>query len=191
MDSLTKISEEIANCKLCPLYKHAKNPVPGEGSPKAEILFIGEAPGATEDEQGKPFVGRAGQLLTELLSSIDIKREEVFITNVVKHRPPNNRAPAQEEVAACRNYLERQITIISPKIIVALGNHALEWLTGKTGISSSRGKIIEKEIAGKTRKILPTFHPAALIYNSSLTETAKEDFKKIKKLAEQKDLSSF
>ena len=191
METLDTITAEIACCKRCPLWEHAKNPVPGDGNPNADILFIGEAPGANEDEQGKPFIGRAGKLLTELLLSVGIKREEVFIANVLKHRPPNNRDPAPEEVAACRPFLERQIAAINPKVIVTLGNHALEFVTGKQGITGMRGKMFTKEIAGKIRKIIPTFHPAALIYNNALRPTAEEDFRTIKKECEQKSLSLF
>lgn len=191
MDTLAQIAQQITCCKLCPLHQNTKNAVPGTGNPKARLMFLGEAPGANEDEQGKPFVGRAGQILTELLTKIEIKREDVFITNVVKHRPPNNREPQPEEVAACRSFLEHQIAVIDPELIVVLGNHALEWFAGKQGISTMRGKIFHKELGGKMRKIFPTFHPAALIYNQALRPTAEKDFQFIKQELAQKPLSSF
>lgn len=188
---LSGIAEEIKSCRRCPLWERAQKAVPGEGNPHARIFFIGEAPGAREDAEGRPFIGRAGQLLTELLTAIGVKRDDVFITNVVKHRPPGNRDPAPEEVAACRPFLERQIETIDPEIIVTLGNHALEFVTGAQGISGMRGKIMQKEIAGKTRKIIPTFHPAALIYNNQLRPVAEKDFQLIKREAGQKSIFSF
>lgn len=191
MDSLDIIAQEIFSCTQCPLHQNTKNAVPGTGNPKARVVVVGEAPGANEDEQGKPFVGRAGQILTELLNTIEIKREDVFITNVVKHRPPNNREPQPKEVAACHAFLERQIAVIDPELIVVLGNHALEWFAGKQGISTMRGRIFHKELGGKTRKIFPTFHPAALIYNQALKPTAEKDFQRIKQELAQKGLSSF
>lgn len=191
MVTLLDIAAQIKACHKCPLFEHAKNAVPGEGSPNAQILILGEAPGANEDIQGMPFVGRAGQILNELLASAGIKREDVFITNVVKHRPPGNRDPAPEEVAACRPFLEEQIMCIDPEIIVALGNHALEFITGSAGISGMRGKLLHKDITGKSRKVIPTFHPAALIYNNSLRKAAEEDFKMIKDEGSQKSISAF
>ncbi len=191
MEALAAIAQEIAACRQCPLWKGTANAVPGHGNPDAKILFIGEAPGAREDAEGKPFVGTSGKVLTGMLASINIRREDVFITNVVKHRPPGNRAPLPEEVAACRSYLERQIAVIDPELIVTLGNHALEWVSGRQGISSMRGKVFTKEIAGRTRKIFPTFHPAALIYNRELRPLAEQDFKMIKEEFGQKDLFSF
>jgi uracil-DNA glycosylase len=191
MDPLQSIAQEITACKQCPLHKNTTNAVPGHGNPHAKILFIGEAPGAKEDTEGIPFIGTSGKLLTELLTTIGIQREDIFITNVVKHRPPNNRDPTQEEVAACKPFLKRQIEAINPDVIVTLGNHALEFVTGKQGISSMHGKIFPKEIAGKTRKIVPTFHPAALIYNRKLRPLAEQDFQTIKEELGQKNLSSF
>src|SRR3989344_6527617 len=191
MPTLTDIAEQTRTCTKCPLHKYATNAVPGSGNPKARILFIGEAPGKNEDLQGIPFVGAAGKILNELLASIDLKREDIFITNVVKHRPPENREPTPEEAAACRPYLEQQIAIINPEVIVTLGNHALEFINGSKGITSLRGKIITREIAGKIRKIFPTFHPAALIYNRALRPLAEQDFKRIKEELTQKSLSGF
>ena len=191
MDTLAKIAEEIKEGKKDQRWKYAKNGVPGEGSATARIMLIGEAPGATEDLQGRPFVGRAGQLLNELLGSVGLKREDVYITNVIKYRPPGNRDPTPEEVDACKPYLDREIKLVNPEIIVPLGNHALEFVTGKTGISSMHGKIMKKEVVGKIRKIIPTFHPAALIYNQKLRPSAENDFKVIKKELGQKSLGSF
>ena len=191
METLAAVAEEVSSCKKCPLWQGTKHAVPGEGNPQARLLFIGEAPGAREDELGRPFVGKAGQLLNELLAAAGLKREDVFITNVVKHRPPGNRAPLTEEAAACRGYLERQIAVIDPELIVTLGNHALEWVSGRQGISSMRGKAFTKEIAGKPRKVFPTFHPAALIYNRELRPLAEKDFENIKREMGQKGLLDF
>ena len=121
-DTLDAIAKEVAGCTLCPLYATATNPVPGEGNPNADLMCVGEAPGATEDETGRPFVGAAGQLLTKILAAIDLPREEVFICNVLKHRPPGNRNPPPDEVTACSPYLVRQIEIVQPKVIIALGH---------------------------------------------------------------------
>src|SRR5262249_50347099 len=121
LDSLADIAHAVAKCKRCPLYATAKNPVPGEGNGKAEMVFVGEGRGATEDETGRPFVGQAGQLLTKILAAIDFTRDDVFICNVLKHRPPGNRNPHPDEIAACSPYLVRQIELIKPKVIVALG----------------------------------------------------------------------
>jgi DNA polymerase len=121
LDSLETLASHVATCTRCPLYSTATNPVPGEGNPNADFMCVGEAPGATEDQTGRPFVGAAGQLLTKILAAIDFKREDVFICNVLKHRPPGNRNPLPDEVKACSPYLIRQIELIRPKVILALG----------------------------------------------------------------------
>ena len=185
MDPLSKISEEVDICKKCPLWANAKNGVFGDGPANAKIMFIGEAPGSNEDIQGKPFVGRAGEQLDELLSDIDLNREEVYITNVVKHRPPNNRDPRQDEIDSCTPYLEEQIKIIKPKLIITLGRHSTKLLLSKidikvTGITRIRGKIFEGELYGLRIKIIPTFHPAAVLYNPGYKSALKDDFKHIR-----------
>ena len=139
-------------------------------------MLIGEGPGKNEDEQGRPFVGRAGELLTELLGSVGLDREDVFITNVVKCRPPDNRDPKADEKKSCRPYLERQLERIKPKVIGTLGNHATKSLVGQTGISSIHGEEFEYEGIA----VIPLYHPAAGLYNPNLVEEMKEDIKKLK-----------
>lgn len=157
---LREISDEIANCKKCSLYLKRLNPVAGEGNPDADIMFIGEGPGEMEDIKGKPFVGRAGKLLTKMLSAINLTREEVFITNVVKCRPPGNRTPLPNEVNTCFPYLERQIEVVQPMIICCLGGPAIKSILGVSqGISKLRGNIYRY----KDIPVIPTYHPAAVL----------------------------
>src|SRR5947207_11213845 len=129
-DALTLIAQEVRSCTKCRLHQGTRNGVPGEGNPNAEILFVGEGPGQTEDAQGKPFVGAAGRLLTEMLERAGLKREDVFITNIVKHRPPGNRDPMPDEIEACGDYLQRQIAAIKPVLIVTLGRHSMATFFG-------------------------------------------------------------
>ena len=157
---LEEINREIMECVKCPLHKSRLNPVPGKGNSNADIVFIGEGPGEMEDLKGEPFVGRAGQLLTKMLSAIQLTRDEVYITNIVKCRPPGNRTPQREEVNACFPYLERQLEVIKPLIICCLGGPAIKALI-KTdlGITKLRGKIhYYKDIP-----VIPTYHPAAVL----------------------------
>lgn len=179
---LKEIAEKIKNCKKCELWKNRANAVPGEGNPNAKIMFIGEAPGRNEDLYGIPFCGRAGAVLDELLSEIGLKREDVFITNVVKCRPPGNRDPKPEEIAICSPYLDEQIKVINPKIIVTLGNYATGYILNKFGfkaenISKVRGKIFKVTTLLTTLKIIPTYHPATSLYRPPLREYLNEDFK--------------
>ncbi len=179
---LEAIAQEIKRCKKCILHQHRKNAVPGEGNPYAQIMFIGEAPGYHEDIQGRPFVGAAGKLLTTLIESLGLSRSDVFITNVVKCRPPNNRDPIQEEIQACSPYLLRQIKIIKPKIIVTLGRHSTITILKEIGvkvqgITSVRGKVFDTEAFGFKVKIIPTYHPAAALYNPKLKDVLEEDFR--------------
>jgi DNA polymerase len=175
--TLEEISQEIQNCKKCSLYKTRTHPVPGEGNPKAEIMLIGEGPGYNEDLQGRPFVGTAGKFLEELLSEIDLKRENVFIGNILKCRPPQNRDPQPQEIAACIPYLKKQINIIKPKLIVTLGRYSLqEFLPGKS-ISEVHGKVSQYN----NQVIFPMYHPAGALYRANLKQTIKEDMKKIPK----------
>jgi len=173
--NLEDLAEQIKQCQKCGLYRAAKNAVPGEGNPSAEIMFVGEGPGQTEDEQGRPFVGAAGKLLEELLASIGLKREDVFIANVVKHRPPGNRDPLPEEIEACTPWLLEQINIIKPKLIVTLGRHSMGHFMPGLRISAVHGQ--PKRRAGQV--YLPLYHPAAALYQNSLRQTLEEDFKKI------------
>ena len=187
---LKEIAEKIKNCKKCELWKNRTNAVPGEGSPNAKIMFIGEAPGRNEDLYGIPFCGRAGAVLDDLLSEIGLKREDVFITNVVKCRPPGNRDPKPEEIAACSPFLDEQIKVVNPKIIVTLGNYATSYILNKFGfkaenISKVRGKVFKVTTLLTTLKIIPTYHPATSLYRPPLREDLKEDFKIIARELEE------
>jgi len=181
-NDLCQLATIVQNCNLCELSKQRKNVVFGEGDIKAKVMFIGEAPGATEDDTGRPFVGRAGQLLTKMIENVlNIKRSEVYIANVVKCRPPNNRVPQSDEVNLCKPYLDKQIKLISPKLIVALGKTSYTYLTNdETAISKVRGKVIEYN----GLKILPTFHPSFLLRNPSAKKDAYHDMLKIKSMIE-------
>lgn len=182
---LKSIINEVRNCKKCELWKNRNNPVVGDGNPNAKIMFIGEAPGYNEDRQGKPFVGAAGRVLDEMLSSIGLERNEVYITNIVKCKPPNNRNPFMEEIKKCSIYLDKQIEIIKPRLICTLGNFATSYILKKYGfkplsISKIHGELFEvKEFAGET-KIIPLFHPAALIYNQGLKKKMEDDLRVLK-----------
>jgi uracil-DNA glycosylase len=174
-DSLEKITYDVIGCPLCKLAKTRKNAVPGEGQLSARIMFIGEAPGRSEDREGRPFVGAAGRILDDLLKKADIERSQVFITNMVKCRPPNNRVPKEDELAACRRYLDRQITLVKPKVICILGRTAYSSLLGGSSITADRGKMIDRS----GQKYFLTFHPAAVIYNKGLLSTLEADLKKL------------
>ena len=170
--SLGDIAGLVASCTKCPLHSTALNPVPGSGNPEADFMCVGEAPGQTEDEQGLPFVGAAGQLLTKILGAIDLKREDVFIANVLKHRPPGNRNPMPNEVAACSPYLIRQIEIVRPKVILALGTFAAQTLLEtKLSIGKLRGQIHRYHGV----PLIVTYHPAALLRNPSWKRPTWED----------------
>ena len=157
---ISKINKEIFQCKRCVLHEKRMNTVSGEGSISADIIFVGEGPGETEDIQGRPFVGRAGELLTRMLASIGLKREEVYITNIVKCRPPNNRNPQPDEVSSCFPYLEQQIEVIDPLIICCLGGPAAKAITGSNqGITTMRGTFHRY----RNIPVLPTYHPAAVL----------------------------
>lgn len=182
-EKLDALREQIAVCTRCELHRAATNPVPGDGSPNARILLIGEAPGFHEDAQGKPFVGNSGKFLTELLGKAGLTREDVFITNVVKHRPPGNRDPLPDEMAACAHYLEEQIEIINPDVIVTLGRFSLARYFPGERISKIHGQA--KEING--RYIVPMYHPAAALHNGSLRPEIEADFLKLPKLLAERD----
>lgn len=174
-----ELEESIKGCNKCKLYKTRQNIVFGEGNKNAKIMFIGEGPGADEDRQGEPFVGKAGQLMNLAFDILGIKREEVYIANIVKCRPPSNRNPEDDEAFACLNYLRNQVLLVKPEIIVLLGNVALKNILGKEyGITTSRGKWIEK----KGIMYMPTWHPAALLRD----ENKKIDFIKDLKLVMEK-----
>ena len=170
--SLADIATMVAGCTRCPLYASAKNPVPGTGNPDADFMIVGEAPGASEDEQGVPFVGQAGQLLTKIIGAINLSRDDVFIANVLKHRPPGNRNPQPEEVAACSPYLVRQIELVRPKVILALGTFAAQTLLEtKTTIGKLRGQIHRYHGV----PLIVTYHPAALLRNPAWKRPTWED----------------
>ena len=172
--TLEEIAAHVASCTRCPLYSTATNPVPGEGSATADFMCVGEAPGATEDETGRPFVGAAGQLLTKILAAIELRREDVYIVNVLKHRPPGNRNPRPEEVQACSPYLIRQIELIRPKVILALGTFAAQTLL-ETKLSI--GKLRNQIHRYYGVPLIVTYHPAALLRNPSWKRPAWEDVK--------------
>ena len=170
-------------CSKCELHKSRTHAVPGEGPVGPRIMFVGEGPGQKEDEQGRPFVGAAGQLLTELLEAIGLKRSEVFITNIVKCRPPNNRAPRKSEIETCNPYLTSQIQLVKPRIVCALGTPAITTLLGEEySATKAHGKPVTKE----TITILPMYHPAAALYDPSLRDVLASDFRILKKLMEGK-----
>ena len=174
-ETLREVAVEVSTCSKCDLCKGRTKAVPGEGNPSAKILFIGEGPGFNEDKQGRPFIGPAGQFLDELLASIHLKRADVFITNVVKCRPPSNRDPLPNEIAACSNYLDRQIAAIQPQVIVTLGRFSMAKFFGSEKISAIHGRA--RKIDG--RLCIAMYHPAAALHQSSLKEVIREDFKKI------------
>ena len=172
LDSLAAIAETVAACRRCALYATARNAVPGMGNPDADFMIVGEAPGANEDEQGVPFVGQAGQLLTKIIGAIQLSRDDVFIVNVLKHRPPGNRNPMPEEVTACSPYLVRQIELVRPKVILALGTFAAQTLLEtKTTIGKLRGQI--HRYYGVP--LVVTYHPAALLRNPAWKRPTWED----------------
>ncbi len=175
VDILKEVAQQTAVCTKCELQYSRKLAVPGEGPAEAEILFIGEGPGFHENEQGRPFVGAAGQFLEELLASIHLKREQVFITNVVKCRPPGNRDPQTEELAACSDYLERQILAINPKVIVTLGRYSMARFLPNAKISEIHGQAVR--VHG--RLIVPMYHPAAALHQPSLRSAVVADFAKL------------
>ncbi len=178
--ALVELYREVSGCTRCPLHTSRTKAVFGAGDSNADLLFIGEAPGAEEDRQGLPFVGRAGQLLNELLEGIGLTRDEVFIANILKSRPPANRDPQPEEIEACWPYLERQIQLIEPRVIATLGNFATKKITGsQTGITRVRGAPQVHELAGRAVFVFPLLHPAAALRTPSLVETLREDFAKL------------
>jgi len=187
-EELKKIKSEVLSCKKCSLYKERFEnkfyPVIGEGDHRTEIMFVGEAPGLQEAKTGRPFCGAAGKILDELLESVGIKRENVYITNILKDRPPKNRDPKPEEIKACTPYLERQIKIIKPAVICTLGNFSTACIFEKyglkdqiQGISKIHGEIFEAKNLFTNIKIIPLYHPAVAIYNINMKEILKKDFK--------------
>jgi DNA polymerase len=184
--ALDALREEVECCSGCALGATRTRAVFGEGDPGADLMFVGEAPGYHEDQQGRPFVGQAGKLLEQLLASIGMTREQVYIANVLKSRPPNNRDPHPEEIDACRPYLYRQIEIIKPKVICTLGNFSTKLLTeDPTGITKVHGRPRAAEIAGHPLYLYPIFHPAAALYTPAMRTTLEEDFSRLPQLLAQ------
>ena len=176
--TLAQIASEVSVCTRCMLHHSRKLAVPGEGPVDAEIMFIGEGPGFHENEQGRPFVGAAGSYLEELLAKINLKRTNVFITNVVKCRPPNNRDPLPDELAACSDYLERQIQVINPKVIVTLGRYSMARFLPNAKISDVHGQAYKI----KGRLVVPMFHPAAALHQPSMKISVERDFTRLPEL---------
>lgn len=182
-EELRAVAEEVSVCTDCELHFSRKNAVPGEGPPGADIMFIGEGPGFHENEQGRPFVGAAGRFLEELLGTIGLRREQVFIGNVVKCRPPGNRDPREEEIAACSKYLERQIAAVDPKVIVTLGRFSMARYFPNAKISRIHGQA--RQING--RWIMAMYHPAAALHQPSLKPVVVEDFARLPDIIERAD----
>lgn len=175
-ERLVEVFKQVETCTKCPLHETRTKAVFGAGNADADLMFVGEAPGAAEDQQGLPFVGRAGQLLNELLGEIGLSRQDVFIANVLKSRPPGNRDPQPLEIEACRPYLFEQVRLIEPRVICTLGNFATKLLTGsQAGITSVRGTPQVHELGGRVVFILPLFHPAAALRTPAMKETLRED----------------
>ena len=175
---LRLVAAEVERCQRCPLHLTRTRGVPGTGPATARLMAVGEAPGEREDQQGRPFVGAAGQLLTRLLEGIGLSRQDIFITNVLKSRPPGNRDPLPEEVAACAPYLDAQIEIIRPQAILLLGRHALQRLVpGAPTISRCHGQVLK---VGE-RSYFPCYHPAAALYNAQLLEVLEQDFQRLRR----------
>ncbi|WP_456370259.1 type-4 uracil-DNA glycosylase [Geoglobus sp.] len=194
-ETLGEIVRDILACKNCSLHLTKKNYVPGEGSEVARVMFIGEAPGREEDEQGRPFVGNAGKLLTSLIErELGLSRKDVYITNVLKCRPPNNRDPYEEEIDACFPHLIRQIDAIRPDVIVCLGRHSARTVFEHfelpfTTISRERGILREKLIDGRRTFFMATYHPAAALYRPPLRDVMEEDFRKLRGVVKRKNMT--
>ncbi len=192
-EELKQIKDEVVALKESPLYAYRTEnkffPVLGEGSHDAKIMFIGEAPGANEAKTGRPFVGAAGKVLEKLLNKVGIERKDVYITNIVKDRPPENRDPFPDEIAMYAPFLDRQIKAIKPKVIATLGRFSMQWVMSRYGlewelapISALHGKVFDTEIEGEKVKVVPLFHPAASIYNRELLATLEQDFQVLAKI---------
>ncbi len=181
MSELEALAAEINRCTRCPLHHGRTRAVPGEGPQNALVMFIGEAPGFHEDQQGRPFVGAAGKFLDELLESIGMKREEVFIANVIKCRPPGNRDPLPEEIEACRPFLDRQLELVRPKLVVTLGRFSMARAFPKARISDVHGQ--PRKIGGVV--YYPMYHPAAALHQPSLRRIVEEDMRRIPELLRQ------
>jgi uracil-DNA glycosylase len=184
-DELVELYHEVKSCQRCPLYATRTQVVFGSGNADADLMFVGEAPGFHEDQQGRPFVGAAGKLLDKLLDEIGMSREDVFIANVLKSRPPGNRDPQLEEIEACTPFLTRQIELIEPRVICTLGNFSTKLLTRRQdGITRVHGRPQDHLIAGLPIRIYPIFHPAAGLRSTAMLETLRQDFQQLPELLE-------
>lgn len=186
-EEIEKISDLVKNCRKCKLWKTRNKPVVGAGSITVRVMFIGEAPGRNEDLQGLPFVGKAGKILDELLTSVGFQRDDVYIANILKCRPPENRNPFKSEIETCTFYLDKQIEIIQPIVICPLGNFATSFIFNKFGlgeekISKVHGKVFNAEFNNQKVKIIPMYHPAVATYSPNTLDVLKEDFKKIEEV---------
>ena len=179
---LAKLEATVKACTDCPLHERRTQAVFGVGNPRSKVIFIGEAPGRDEDLKGEPFIGRAGQLLTKIFEAIDLKREDVYITNILKCRPPDNRDPQESEVRCCEKYLIAQIEVIKPRLICALGRVAAQWLLQT---NATLGSMRTGEYYYQGTRVLVTYHPAALLRNPNFKRPAWEDFKKLKAMMEE------
>lgn len=190
--ALTALQEEYKKCQRCPiLVKNRTQIVFGEGNPEAKILFIGEAPGATEDREGIPFCGASGKVLNELLASVGLSRKEIFITNTILCRPPDNRNPENEEMENCSDRLNQAIAIMQPEVIVTIGNFATERILKKKGITTLRGKVFSTTIGKQTVNVVPIIHPASYLYsgrNPALYKKMQEDFQTIAQTCKEKNI---
>ena len=179
-EELLKIHEREHSECACGLKKTATQPVFGDGNPDAKIVFIGEAPGKSEDEQGRPFVGRAGKFLAEMLATIGLKREDVYITNIVKYRPPGNRDPEHQEKVDCAQWLHAELDFIRPDVVVFLGRHSMTHFLPELRISEAHGKLVHRQIPNfSVKHFFPLYHPAAALYNGGMRATLMDDFRKI------------
>ncbi|RLC35368.1 uracil-DNA glycosylase [Candidatus Shapirobacteria bacterium] len=176
---LKYIEDLVAKCHKCQLYKTATNPVPGQGNPEAKVVFIGEAPGYYEDQQGIPFVGNSGKLLDKLLVKINLSRQDIFIANILKHRPPQNRDPLPQEIRLCTTFLKAQLEIIQPKVIITLGRFAMNYFFPGEYISKVKGQVRKIKWNGLQLTIIPVYHPSAGLRNGAMLQALEQDFQKI------------
>ncbi|MFH1690992.1 MAG: uracil-DNA glycosylase [Candidatus Omnitrophota bacterium] len=188
-NALESLKEKVRHCQKCGLAKTRKNVVPGEGKVPTPILFIGEAPGASEDEAGRPFCGKAGRVLDELLTKAGLKRQDIYIANILKCRPPGNRNPETKEIQACCEYLNQQIDLIKPKIICCLGNFSTKYIMEKfdlknkvQGISKIHGQVFIAPTSAGSIKIIPLYHPAVVTYNATTMPILEKDFAMLKNI---------
>jgi DNA polymerase len=186
LDSLADLARDVQACQRCPLYRTATHGVPGEGPPDAKILFIGEAPGYYEDQQGRPFVGAAGHLLEENLRAIGMSRRDVYITNILKHRPPGNRDPEPTEIEACNAYLDRQLALVRPRLVVTLGRFSMAKFFGKGSMRALHGRTVRFGDA----TCYALYHPAAALRDPRLKDVFAEDFRRIPEVLAQAEAAA-